>query len=81
LQKRCDFWKIPLLAVFGQVEVADLFATAIVSAFVQVQTNKLVAPIAQLDRASDYGSKNALFAIFSNGTQSASSFTASTTYD
>jgi hypothetical protein len=38
------------------------------------------APIAQLDRASDYGSKNALFAIFIIGHQSASSVTASTTY-
>jgi hypothetical protein len=40
----------------------------------------LDAPIAQLDRASDYGSKNTLFAIFIIGHQSASSITASTTY-
>jgi hypothetical protein len=39
----------------------------------------LAAPIAQLDRASDYGSKNALFAIFIIGHQSPASITASTT--
>jgi hypothetical protein len=40
----------------------------------------MVAPIAQLDRASDYGSKNALFAIFIIGHQSPASITASMTY-
>jgi hypothetical protein len=39
----------------------------------------LAAPIAQLDRASDYGSKNALFAIFIIGHSSPASKTASTT--
>jgi hypothetical protein len=38
----------------------------------------LAAPIAQLDRASDYGSNNALFAIFIKGNQSAAFVTVST---
>jgi hypothetical protein len=40
----------------------------------------LAAPIAQLDRASDYGSKKAPFAIFSVDHQLPASITASTTY-
>jgi hypothetical protein len=39
------------------------------------------APIAQLDRASDYGSKNAPFAIFINGYQSTASFSPLSTCD
>jgi hypothetical protein len=37
---------------------------------VKTRPYRPVAPIAQLDRAADYGSKNGLFAIFSFGMQS-----------